>query len=1009
MSLPQLLDPAFVNAYRSRGAPFGWNGLGEFTYKRTYSREDNPEVYGAETWTDTVARVINGMYDLQRLHCEREGRNWDPAKAYSSATEAFDLMHNLKWSAPGRGLWMMGTPFVHERGVVESLNNCAFASSAHLPTEGGDFFAWIMTMLMVGVGVGFDTRGAGKMRVHPNSEQEITYQIGDSREEWGKALADLFDSYSGGKPRIVRWDTSKVRPAGSLIVGFGGIASGPAPLIELLQGVQTIMDRRVNQLIQSRDIVDICNMIGRCVVAGNVRRSAEIALGTPNDPVFPYLKDYEQYPDREAYGWSSNNSILADVGMGYSELAELTWQNGEPGYLWLENARRYGRMNGLREQPEDDVAGVNPCVTADTWIQTTTGPKQVADLLDGAVDIVLNGNKHSSSGFFFTGIKDVVKISTVEGFELRVTEDHKVMTSDGWQEARELSTDSRLVLNQHDAIAWDGEGGSAEEGYLVGLLIGDGSITAEGASLLRVWDKDEGAETVRDLAEEAMRSSFSARRDFSGWSGPYGNGYRQMATAAFSKYVAGLGLSNRNKTVTPAIERQSSEFYAGFLSGLFDADGTVQGHDSSKGIAVSLTTMSYSLAQSVQRMLLRLGILSSIYTSTRVSGFSDIPNDEHRVVASGASAVRFAERVGFANHLKMQKLDSVVWVRGPYKETFEARVSDVSFDGTEEVYDAQVAIVHAFDANGVYTHNCGEMMLAHRENCTLVEIFLNRIDSLHELKRAVKYAYLYGKSVTLSSPQITDSTSREVMLRNRRVGLSMTGVTQFVARHGQKTLARWMNEAYALTDYYDELYSKQWLDVPVSIRRTTVKPSGTVSLLAGSTPGVHYNISSRFHIRRVRVAEDSPLVDVMQRAGYPVESAMHEAKTAIVEFPVDAGPGVRSEEEVPVREQLDLAATMQSNWSDNGVSLTAKFDQQNTDPRAIAGLLDEYQHKMKAISFLPLDGHGYDQAPYEGISEAEYASRAAALSAPHLDHVDDADRLLDRFCDGEACEVVPAG
>lgn len=113
-----------------------------------------------------------------------------------------------------------------------------------------------------------------------------------------------------------------IRPAGIPLKTFGGTSSGPQPLVDMHEYLRAIFNKRIGSSLNSRDIVDIMNIIGRCVVAGNIRRVAEIALGEADDSSFIHLKNYEKNPDRMEFGWVSNNSILAKLGMDYKEVAE---------------------------------------------------------------------------------------------------------------------------------------------------------------------------------------------------------------------------------------------------------------------------------------------------------------------------------------------------------------------------------------------------------------------------------------------------------------------------------------------------------------------------------------------------------------------------------------------------------------------------------------------------------------------------------------------------------------
>jgi ribonucleoside-triphosphate reductase len=141
---------------------------------------------------------------------------------------------------------------------------------------------------------------------------------------------------------VPKFDFSAIRGKGEPIRGFGGTSSGPDPLIELHANLKELLDAKIGEAIESVDIVDIENLIGRCVVAGNVRRSAALAIGQANDKNYLTMKNDQEklYHHR----WGSNNSFEAEVGMDYSWHASQSAINGEPGYIWLNNARNYGRM-----------------------------------------------------------------------------------------------------------------------------------------------------------------------------------------------------------------------------------------------------------------------------------------------------------------------------------------------------------------------------------------------------------------------------------------------------------------------------------------------------------------------------------------------------------------------------------------------------------------------------------------------------------------------------------------
>jgi ribonucleoside-triphosphate reductase len=427
----------------------------------------------------------------------------------------------MKFLPPGRGLWCMGSPVTEQRKLYAALNNCAFVSTREIKTERARPFRFLMDAAMLGVGVGFDTEGAGQIAVAGvKPVPPVPFVIDDTREGWCDSLEALMMAYFLGRPPPV-FDYSKIRPAGTIIKTFGGLSSGPAALEQLHRNVRAVMDPLTGQVLTARAIVDIMNLIGQCVVAGNVRRTAEIAFGPHDSREFLDLKNYEVNPERAAFGWTSNNSIFAQLGQDYGEVVTRVQKNGEPGFAWLDNMRAFSRMHGDPDHKDARASGGNPCLE-----------------------------------------------QTLESYEL----------------------------------------------------------------------------------------------------------------------------------------------------------------------------------------------------------------------------------------------------------------------------------------------------------CCLVETFPNNHESFEDYQKTLKSAYLYAKTVTLGRTH-WPQTNR-VMLRNRRIGCSMSGLAQFITRKGHDELRRWCIDGYSAIQKYDQRFS-DWLAIPRSIKTTSIKPSGTVSLLAGATPGMHYP-ESRFYIRRVTLSARSDLVPRMLEAGYPV-------------------------------------------------------------------------------------------------------------------------------------------
>jgi adenosylcobalamin-dependent ribonucleoside-triphosphate reductase len=608
------------------------------------------------------------MYSLQKEHAKSNRLPWNDSKAQASAKEAFERLFELKWSPPGRGLWVMGTPIVNTQRNSAALQNCAFVSTKEMTkTDPSKPFTFLMEASMLGVGVGFDDKGADKEFQIYEPQGEETYVVPDTREGWVKSLELIINAYLRPDQKTPLFDYSEVRPEGTPIKTFGGTAAGHQPLERLHNHITKLFSGRAGDKVTRKDIADIGNMIGVCVVSGNVRRSAELLIGRIDDQDFLNLKNAEVYPERNSYdpenpgwAWMSNNSVEAYVGADLDPIVEGIARNGEPGVIWLDVSRQYGRLVDPPNNKDYRVEGYNPCA------------------------------------------------------------------------------------------------------------------------------------------------------------------------------------------------EQSLESY---------------------------------------------------------------------------------------------------------------------------------------------------------EMCTLVETYLNRHESLEDYKRTLKFAYLYAKTVTLLPTHWAETNA--IMQRNRRIGTSMSGVANFADNRGLPLLREWMDKGYETIKYYDTTYS-EWLGIRESIKTTTIKPSGTVSILAGESPGVHWTPGGKYFMRTIRFANSDPMLPLFKMANYKVEPASESPNTtSVVYFPIKS-ESKRAEKDVSIYEKMALAAYAQRYWSDNSVSVTVSFDPE-TESSAVGTVLHLYDGQLKTVSFLPSGNFTYPQMPYTQITEEEYEEQGTLRLFP-IDFSGvyagmAADAIGEAYCTTDACEV----
>ena len=344
-----VLTQEFIDSYKTKTPPWGFGGLGEIVYLRTYSRP----VEGTErneTWAETIQRVIEGAVQIGVPYTQDQ------------AEKLFDHMFNLRCSMSGRALWQLGTPLVKQFNGT-SLNNCYFTN-----IESVEDFELLFDYLMLGGGVGFSVE---RSKIHDlpkiKSGVTVTHErtndadiiVPDSRQGWRRLLHAVLKSYfETGKS--FTYSTILIREFGARLKTFGGTASGPGALIDGIDDICKVLDARAGKKLRSIDVLDICNIIGRIVVSGSSRRSAQIAIGDPDDVLFLRAKNWGT-GNIPAWRANSNNSIYADY---YDHILPELWKgyngSGEPyGLLNRRLARKFGRTGEVR--PDPTIEGFNPC------------------------------------------------------------------------------------------------------------------------------------------------------------------------------------------------------------------------------------------------------------------------------------------------------------------------------------------------------------------------------------------------------------------------------------------------------------------------------------------------------------------------------------------------------------------------------------------------------------------------------------------------------------------------
>jgi hypothetical protein len=1041
----------------------------------------------------------------------------------------------------------------YEQFVVSGFvltSNCAYVSTGRIHEDFAGPFTFLMDMSMLGVGVGADVRGVGKAALRKPSLSQEPFVVEDSREGWVALMKVVLNSLvgKGSYPSVV--DFRQVRPRGLPLKTFGGVSSGPNPLRDLMTsatkvllpaGVSVSFEATVNEdhpeevgflrtymegdarpdRIRSAQIADIFNLIGKCVVAGGVRRTAEILFGDPDDESFVNLKDptglnvlYERRAALEASGaplsdiesvdreirehpvashrWASNNSVFGEIGMDYADVASRIALNGEPGVFWLKNAQAYSRMIDPPDYKDEKALGCNPCFAGDTLIAVADGRGAVPirQLVEEGEDVpVYSVNsegmveiKVARNPRLTRDLSPLVEITLDDGSVLRVTPDHKMRLLDGTScvaQAVQPGDSLPRFTKRSEAVK---KGGPRYLRVNTNTLDSTKDKVFEHRMVARFCDPETWARVYDEAKQSGWvqgglvvhhkdynpknnapqnleiltfreHASLHGSSDFVGEKNPmWGRkhsdetrgliGSKTRERCADPDFLAKLAASHQAAERAEASERMSEQRQAELLTYYKDQEAktdldTVWMEGRLHAVKVCETCQ--------EEFVVPWGVRGQCYCSRVCLNKAE----SHIQARKQGQVVAFAERQQQTLHdqVRVYKDLSDSLGRDPLRKEWESRcrqegvahrfrqegttknpfalsgfghlqrvvpgynhrVLSVRFvEGQEPVYNLSVEDNHTVGVvtrhdpetgtcDGIFAFQCGEQTLEPWELCTLVETYPAHHDSFEDFQRTLKYAYLYGKTVTLILTH--DPRTNAVMNRNRRIGCSMSGIRQAITKVGRREFLSWCDRGYQYIQKLDKVYS-DWLGIPRSIKTTSVKPSGSISLLCSATPGIHLP-HSEFYIRNIRVSATSPFVQAARDAGHPVEKDVVAPDTYVISFPVREQHFSKSKNDVSIWEQMSLASDLQRYWADNQVSCTVSFRPEEAGD--IETCLEVFEDRMKAVSMLPLSDHGYLQAPYIEITEEQYLEMAGRIREMDLSGA--SRELEEKFCDGETCTV----
>lgn len=966
--------------------------------KRTYNR---PKEDGSfESWDETVDRVVGHQRWL-----------WEQAKhaklnkvQVAELEELRQLMLDRKALMSGRSLWLGGTEISRTR--MSSMFNCSF-TNVETVYDVVDCF-WL---LLQGCGVGFrpirgtlngfsnsikdiqivrstrtDKGGHDKnIESYDRATKTWTIKIGDSAEAWAKSIGKLLAGKYPANTLIL--DFSALRPAGERLKGYGWISSGDEAIAKAYEKIAGIMSKRAGNLLSAIDILDIVNHLGTVLSS---RRSAQICIMDADDfeaNAFAIAKKDFWLHDN-SHRCQSNNSLVFHKKPSIEQLSDLfalmeRAGGSEPGFINAEAATKRAPW----------FSGVNPCcVTGDMLIQTKNGLRKAHSLLDNNYLAMVNGTAYKSeTGFWETGTKEVYLITTDIGVKSKATIDHRFkLDNDTWSELGDINIGDKLQLsiNSHEVKINKSD---FDKGWLVGEIAGDGGYNpSKYPTYLGFW-----GESQREMSEIAIniinnldvdysrpvKLNFDKKIDY--------NGRLTITSKVMDKFCEKY-LTEHDKDIKDDLFEESESFQLGFVRGLFDADGSVQGN-LNKGVSIRLTQVNLNRLEIVQQILLSVGIVSKIYKNRMAQGERLLPDSDrelklypckavHELIISNESFSKFGKLIGFYEPAKQERFVNIEnsRLRNPYCDKHIAKIVSIESLGEQVVYDTNVSEISAFSSNGLIAHNC-EILLGNKSFCNLTELDIGKFHGDTDgLNRAL---YIMGRAnYRQTIVNLKDGILQEAWHLNneflRLCGVGLTGI----ARRPDLMAYDYQSMQRIATSATMGMADELGLQKPKNT--TTVKPSGTLSKIMDTTEGVHKPLG-RYIFNNVVFSNHDENLQSLRDANYKIIPHPNDNTSCIVCFPVswddvpfDNWQGMEVNLESAIT-QLDRYALLQNNWTQQNTSVTISYSPEEV-PDIIQWLLNNWDLYV-GVSFLyradptkTAEMLGYQYLPQEVVTKEAF-------------------------------------
>lgn len=974
-----------------------------------------PNVFDKFVYEESSPKERSSVREIGQQETNFDPRNKD-TKAYSIST-SLTSSTNMAWK-------VVDIQFSHEAEVwcleVENDNSfvldCGISTGncSYLPIDSWEAFHEVMFLLLGGTGVGYSVQKKHIAKLpeikKPNNKKK-RFLIPDSIEGWADTIKELMHSYFFGTAEVL-FDYRGIRPKGSAIKTAGGKAPGPEPLKKAVESVKRILDAKApNSKLTSLEVHDIVCYISDAVLAGGIRRSALIAGFSLNDEAMLNAKAGEWWKDNGQRARANNTAIMLRHRVKKEDFEKL-WEkvrdsgSGEPGIYFSNNSEMFS----------------NPSLRKGTKVLTANGIFPIEELQDKEFYVKnLHGIKSKAKCFLSGKNKELYKVTLQNRFEYFCTPEHKwaVKLNNSWtkKDTAELKVGDILPTLRQSSL-FDGNLGDFKDGFLIGWLYGDGWICSRkdnGAHQYGLCVSKEDEQNgifayLKNVLKEKIGEGITFTDRGSTWEC---NFQRKSAHEYFSKF----GVDKKEFGLPEKIWNEcSEEFRKGFIDALISSDGSVDVTTKKK---ILISSSREKLVKDLQELLGFYGITTFIHHNIQKG--NKFPNGIIYDKEYHSYVLSFSKRtslIHFNNHFSIKHEKKRMRLCAMVKDVnivpnLNGEMKIISVEKTnlkEDVWDIVVYDdTHCFQISQVITGNCNEISLKPMQFCNLTSINVSDVTTQEEFnKRARAAAFIGTLQASYTDFHYLRDIWKETTEKEALLGVSMTGIaTGGVLKLDMKEAAECVKQENARI--------AKIVGINPAARCTAVKPEGTLSLVVGSSSGIHA-WHSQYYIRRMRFNKIEPVAEyLMKEIPELIEEDQFNPNQIVLSIPVKAPDGAITRNETAI-EMLERVKKVSLDWvktghrrGDNTHNVSATVSIKEDEWATVGQWMWDNKDCYNGLSVLPADNGSYVQAPFQDCDELTYSrllQHAKKIDLTKVVEVEDLTELKENLaCSSGKCDI----